>query len=128
MAEFEKRCSEGDGTAALQALHVAYKLEEPIPEWAIRALSEICLKGIWGEVDSWDDLFGKPNTKGQWQRFRRDMDNAVKVWNLVAEAKARGEPIDNGLMETIGKDEGLGGKNKVWELYAIASKWRPWEP
>jgi hypothetical protein len=56
------------------------------------------------------------------------MDNAVKVWKLVADAKARGEPIDNGLMETIGKDEGLGGKNKVWELYAIACNWRPWEP
>src|SRR5262245_34726548 len=95
----------------------------PIPDWAVNALVVAYEKGFRGEIASWDEVFGRPNTAGQFDRMSRDIENAGKVWDLVAEAKARGEPIDNLLMEKIGK-QGFGGESKAWELYEFACSQR----
>jgi hypothetical protein len=95
IAQLERDFKAGtDPGAPLQAIVVSYGCRRPAPNWALQALADAYIKGWKGDIKSWDDVFGRPNTKGQVARFNRDADAADKIWNLVAEAKARGESID----------------------------------
>jgi hypothetical protein len=47
----------------------------------------------------------------------RQLHAANQIWNLVAEAKARGTPTDDSLFKDIGGQLGIGSKTLVKELY-----------
>jgi hypothetical protein len=95
----------GDAGAVLHAIFLCFQHADVIPEWAQNAFRRAYVKGLHGAMQtrSWNEVFGRPpRTKAQMQRFMRDLIAPKEIWCAVAEAKDRGEPIDNALFEKVG--------------------------
>ena len=95
----------GDAGAVLHAIFLCFQHAVVIPEWAQNAFRRAYVKGLHGAMQtrSWNEVFGRPpRTKAQMQRFMRDLIAPKEIWCAVAEAKDRGEPIDNALFERVG--------------------------
>lgn len=119
-AELEKSFATGkDPGALLQALFLYLYLKKPIPEWVRIGFIRAHDKGYRAKISSWDKVFGRPRTPGQWKRWLHHLSIYPDVWELVAEAKSRGVAIDDLLFEEIGERFGI-GKTLVKELYAEA--------
>jgi hypothetical protein len=127
--DFASHCKEngagfeaGDRTALLRMLVQCAFDRRAMPEWAVSALVSNYLAALAGEVQSWDDVFGRP-----WQQERpRAQLRSVRtrmwkweVWKRVHELhKGEGKPpIDNKLFEKVGRQLGIGGKSAVAALY-----------
>jgi hypothetical protein len=106
-----------DPGAVLDAIRFCFVCRIDVPEWARRAFLDIHARGKTGEFKSWDEGWGRPLTKGQFERFNRDLVAWFQVREKI-EARPAGEPIDDELFEKIGRDLGIGGKSTVKRIYA----------
>jgi hypothetical protein len=91
----------------------------PIPEWAVSIIDEADTNAMYGDLKSWDEVFGKPHTPKKGQRLF-EFHLRHRVWAEVTNAHSKGEPIDDLLFERIGKKMKIGRKTKVKDLYAAA--------
>jgi hypothetical protein len=86
--------------------------KSPIPEWAASILEGADGYVASGELNSWNELFGKP---------RRRSRSALRGWHLRHEVWASivdsGAPINDDLFDRIGKELGIGGRETVRKLY-----------
>jgi hypothetical protein len=114
----------GDLAALLHAIHFCFRLQKPVPAWAVAAFIEAYRQGMHGQLKSWDDVFGHPRTRTQWDRMTKEFVAGPIILDAVSEAKANGKPIDDGLFERIGRTllpmHRL-GKTKIKQIYAY---WR----
>ncbi len=111
-----------DPGALLEALFMYLASDTHVPKWIRDGFVQAYNPCIIGEISSWDDVFGHPPTKAQTLRWRRNLENAPRIQALVAEAKARGEPIDSALFRKIGLQLGIGSATLVSELYSATRK------
>jgi hypothetical protein len=91
----------------------------PIPRWAASIIAEAHSHAIFGSIESWDDVFGKPHTPKKGRRVL-EWQRRWHVYCEVQTAHYSGEAIDDLLFERIGKKMKIGGKTKVKNLYAAA--------
>jgi hypothetical protein len=120
--ENRKSYEEGDRTALLRVLMQCVLFRRPLPEWAARTFDLIYRAALAGEVQSWDDVFGRPWQQGSHraqQRAVRTQSQQWQVWKLVRELhEGEGKPpIDDALFERVGRELGIGGKSTVKVLY-----------
>jgi hypothetical protein len=55
----------GDKDALLWVLMICSQRNWRLPEWAREEFYTLYWRGAWGEMKSWDDVFGKPWGGGQ---------------------------------------------------------------
>jgi hypothetical protein len=116
----EGRFNHGDGDKQilLWAIDDAAQRGLPIPPWAARALNEVIYRAAEGELDSWDEAFGKIFA-GIQKRRAQTLTRMLDVYYRVRELRAEGHAIDNNLFERVGDELRLhaSGKTTVQELY-----------
>jgi hypothetical protein len=93
-----------------------------IPKWAGDIIEGADGYAASGELSSWDEVFGKPNTR----KKARKWASVDRVYFDILGEHLRGVPIDDLLFERIGKKLKIGGKTKVKELYRLGrNRWKP---
>jgi hypothetical protein len=122
-AELEKNFKDGKDPGALEAVAWFLFSDRPVPDWAIVAFRHAYSRGSLGEIKSWDEVFGKPQTKPQNDKLIHHLKAQYEIWHMVAEAKQQGTPIDNALFDDIGSRVGC-GRSTAWVLYEKARKYR----
>jgi hypothetical protein len=74
----------------------------------------------WGELNSWNELFGKPRLKSRnvilgWNR-------RLEVWERIMDLHLRGAPINDDLFDRVGKELGIGARETVRKLYKAVNE------
>jgi hypothetical protein len=102
-----ERFEAGDKAALLWVIMICAQTNWRMPEWAREAFYEIYWTAASGEIESWDDLFGKPWGPGQ-QRAAVTNHKAPYIWRRVRLLHTKEDaPIDNELFERVGKEFGV---------------------
>ena len=90
-----RRSFERDGvkSALLDAVYFCALYRFPLPKWAKEAFEAAQGRAKSGEIDSWDEVFGKPWGKGrrkaQWMESR-----SRQIWDDVTVLRRRGMGIE----------------------------------
>jgi hypothetical protein len=121
---------DGDKAALLQMILVCAQDQKPLPDWAVTAFENAYHLVVTGGARSWDDVFGNPHPKGKHHVLRPipggKLNRAYMVHTLIRDIhEKKGEPINNDLFESVGRDTGFGGRTTIAELYSKAKYiWR----
>ena len=99
------------GRFILMAIDFCFSTGKPVPE-SIRK-SFVRIYANQRAYKSWDRAFGQPRRRANGLKSLGDIERLVLV------AKSNGQPIDNDLFETIGRELGVGGSTKVKDLYSL---------
>jgi hypothetical protein len=109
-AEYEA----GDKLALGRLLMMCATCRWQIPEWAGEILIGAQMAASYGELGTWDEVFGK---------LARNQRKKVRAWQSRRDIYAKvlhyhdlGEPIDDLLFEKVGDMYGI-GKTKTKEIY-----------
>jgi hypothetical protein len=89
--------------------------KSPIPEWAASILEGADGYVISGELNSWNELFGKPRLQSRSVLRARHLSRAV--YYRIKDLHLRGTPINNDLFDRVGREWGIGGRETVRKLY-----------
>ena len=82
----------------------------PIPEWAQKALIKAVARANTYQIKSWDEVFGRPLEKGkQLAVERRKFGLMDQILERVQQRHEAGESIVKGLFETVGQEFGVSG-------------------
>jgi hypothetical protein len=90
-----RRSFERDGvkSALLDAVYFCALYRFPLPKWAKEAFEAAQGRAKSGEIDSWDEVFGKP--WGEGRRKTRWMESrTVQIWFDVKALRERGMSIE----------------------------------
>ena len=112
----ESEYEAGDKTALMRIVVCCACNKSPIPEWATDILINTYGYAFWGEVASWDLVFGKPSRRRK-NVSRKWMRKDEVFWKIVL-SKEKGRVIDDKLFEEVGRELGIGGKTEVKRMYA----------
>jgi hypothetical protein len=110
-AEYEA----GNKLALPRLLAMCAMSDWQIPKWAGEILIGAEYAASFGDLKSWDTIFGKrrPNERRKVMAWAKRWDIYCKVLHY----HALGEPIDDPLFEKVGDYYGM-GKTKTKEIYA----------
>src|SRR5262249_15284543 len=76
-------------------------------QWVTNALRDNFDRARNGEIESWEDVFGKPWGRGQ-RRAALTRRRQVELWWQIRTLREKeGVAINNELFERVGKDFGL---------------------
>lgn len=116
-AEYEA----GDKLALARLLAMCAMSDWQIPNWAGEILIGAEYAASFGELKSWDTIFGKrqPNERKKVRASSVQWD----IYCKVLHCHGLGEPIDDLLFEKVGNLYGI-GKTKTKEIYAwMRDRW-----
>jgi hypothetical protein len=120
-----KRFEAGDKLVVVSCLYWCIDNDVPIPDWLERILKEACYAVENHEIESWDEVFGKPLKKGQRRAVaRRNAAIAHKIFQRVEELHAAGKARDKKLFGTVGEEFGVGGTVASELYYKIREEFR----
>ena len=125
----EERYKRGDKSVLMRELY--RWVDNPrgsIPEWLRRALIHAIGRArINYEVDSWDEVFGRPVPKGKSRRaLKRKRELEWPVLDRVEKLTKEGHRIDKQLFEIVGKEFGVSG-TVASEIYYNGRYFDDWE-
>jgi hypothetical protein len=120
-ARWERNAREGlgrgDRRRLLWFISVCFMNNRVVPKWAQEEFLAAQRKVYGYEVESWDEVFGRPLKKGrQREAARRRAEKAQPIWERVTERHEAGEAIDKNLFDSVGKEIGV-GSTVAAELY-----------
>jgi hypothetical protein len=95
----------GHKVLLLWHLYEYVRYQRPIPQWMAEAFCTACKRVYGFEVESWDDVFGRPLKKGKHldvQRRRLKIRDAL--YHRVEERNMAGEGIGKSLFESVGRN------------------------
>jgi len=124
LAAERKSFEKGDKAALLRTLWLCAAHRLPLPDWAGDAIGFACFAAWDGEIESWDDVFGKPWGDGQRRRVQtqsRSIDVWTRVRQLVGE---EGAAITNDLFDRVGKEFGLSRSIVSRLYYGVDKHWK----
>jgi hypothetical protein len=101
----------GDKSRLITVLATCFLLDVPVPDWAKQAIVAAVRKRCRFEIESWDEVFGRPLKKGkQLAVARRRVELGERIWRAVHERRRAGKPIDKAMFEAIGNGLKVGGR------------------
>jgi hypothetical protein len=115
---YESEYRAGDKTALMRMIGICAIAGGAIPKWAADIIEGAYGCAVSGEIQSWDEVFGKPISRKKARKWML----RERVYLEVLDAHCRGKAIDDLLFERIGMKLKIGGKTKVKELYGYARK------
>jgi hypothetical protein len=105
---------------ALNCIRDCFLGNNPIPEWAQKALINAVDRVNSFEVKSWDEVFGRPLEKGRHLRVeRRKLAVHRQIFERVRERHKAGESITRGLFESVGREFGV-KRTEAEKIYYVA--------
>jgi hypothetical protein len=102
-------------TIVMSAIH-----KSAIPDWAASIIDGADGYVISGELNSWNELFGKPRLQSRSVLRARHLSHAV--YYRIKDLQLRGTPINNDLFDRVGKELGIGARETVRKLYKAAKE------
>jgi hypothetical protein len=120
--------AEGKRWALLLTISTCFQSNIPVPAWAKAAFIEATDRG-WGlrgglKRPIWNEVFGKPpRTKGQHDRYQRDVTAPLEIYRLVRAAKQRRVAINDDLFQEVGSRFNL-SSTQAKKLYAAERDFR----
>jgi hypothetical protein len=127
LEQLRQRYLNGDKSALLEALYLCVCIEVLEPPWWLKAEFYEAYNTVHGaKARSWDDVFGKPWSKGaRLPDMRRRGELAPHVFMTAMRLHTdHGLPIDDGLFERTGELVGCGAR-QAKELYYKIDKREP---
>ena len=94
--------------------------KSPISEWAASILEGADDYVAWGDLNSWNELFGKPRLQSR--SVIQGQNRTLEVWERIMDLHLRGAPINDDLFDRVGKELGIGARETVIKLYKAAKK------
>jgi hypothetical protein len=126
MRNFQTRFRRGEKHSLISALRWCIVSRRALPSWVSKELWHACELFYEGQLQSWEDVFGKPfpgkRRKGASTR-RKDLE----VWVRVVERRAEGANVDDLLFEEVGKEFGFGAttaKNLYYRRQRLSKRQR----
>jgi hypothetical protein len=112
--DFLEQCREryegGDKAAIMSGLEHCLFHNTPIPHWLVFALNDAINKVKYLEVESWDDVLGRPIEKGKrLATARRNLEIAFDLYERVCERHKAGAAISKPLFEEVGAEFNISG-------------------
>jgi hypothetical protein len=118
----------GDKSALLWFFSWCFLNCHVVPKWAQEEFLAAHRKVYGYEVESWDEVFGRPLKKGmQRAAARRKTEKAQPIWERVTERHEAGEAIDKGLFDSVGKEFAVSGTIAAEIYYGVLKEWREFE-
>jgi hypothetical protein len=114
----------GDSTVLLQELLECLTDRKSIPEWLRWALMKAIARGIMGNLDTWDDVFGPPvqtedgrpaRGKTRVAELHRRLLQS-RIYERVVQLEAQGKTVDRSLFEKIAAEFGI-GRARAEQIY-----------
>jgi hypothetical protein len=100
-----KRFEAGDKALLLYCVERCLTHNVPAPAWLKQPFSNVCTAAQTYEIRSWDEVFGRPQKKGQRLKMaRRKMEIATDLFWRVMERYDAGEALDKELFAAVGKE------------------------
>src|SRR5438876_12302903 len=96
---YESEYEAGDKAALMRMIVVCAISGWIIPKWAADEIHGAAGFALWGEIKSWDEIFGKPIRRKRALKWK----HVDRVYFEICEAHLKREPIDDELFERIGK-------------------------
>lgn len=113
----------GKKAVLLKAMHECLIMRKPLPEWLRLAFVQAYQSAYPFELKSWDAVFGKPHPKGAHLKTRKQhFKLEYPICSRVDEFAAKGENVDKGLFERIGKEFGISGTTASTIYYKKRAK------
>jgi hypothetical protein len=106
----------GDKTALLRMVWQCCQYSDA-PEWVKDAFDKAFTSAQLGEIESWDDVFGKPYPKRRHREAIKRRARKMEVWMQVKNAHDDGEKIGQELFRRIGRTYGFGSEGTVGGMY-----------
>jgi hypothetical protein len=111
----------GNKPALLSVLHFCAEECFPLPGWAADALTQIFVRASYAEINSWDDVFGKPWRGAKQRRRAQTESRSFRVWERIRSLADQGDSITNDLFDRVGIELGL-SRATVSRLYYAEDK------
>jgi hypothetical protein len=125
LAAERKSFEKGDKAALLRILWLCAAHRLPLPDWAGDAIAAACFAAWDGEIESWDDVFGKPWGDGGQRRAVQTNSRGVEVWTRVRRlVDEEGAAITNDLFDRVGEEFGLSRPIISRLYYAVDKHWK----
>jgi hypothetical protein len=115
--------SKGYFDGVLFDLYVCFDRKLPVPSRVATAFVELYQKGLNGELESWDEVFGKPMPPRVLEKALRRISQGDLVAEAVEKLKAEGRSLNEEAFEKIAEDTAVGGKTKAKELLREHRYW-----
>jgi hypothetical protein len=114
----------GDTLALLDAVAQCARCELVMPEWVIRGFLDRFRAVRQFKVRTLDEAFGSVLPKGaKLPAHRAAWKLELVVYLKVTDRHEAGEPIDEGLFESVGEDFGISGSTVRDYYYRQKKKW-----
>jgi hypothetical protein len=99
LERLRKDFEEGDKRALFEAICWA---GASLPDWVRKGLREAHERFECGDINSWEDIFGKP-FPGKSRKTAQNRALGINIWVEVRRRIDQGQPIDEHLFEQVGK-------------------------
>jgi hypothetical protein len=117
----------GDKSVLLYAIYACLDSRRPIPEWVRVAFLDACEAAERFEIRSWEQVFGRPVSKGTHLKLRkRDAGLPLIIIEHVEALKRAGRKVDKGLFREVGKEWGINATRASEIYYARRRKPGKW--
>jgi len=122
----QKLCK-GEKKAIIESLYLCVLNDFLVPSWLTLAFLRAYRDVNHYRAASWDEVFGPPHRKGIHLKAKKDeKDKSVRVWVRVKQIqKTKGEPIDEFLFESIGKEFGICRSLASKHYYSLEKRLNP---
>jgi hypothetical protein len=108
----------GDRRALLRMLWFCVLYRWPAPDWAANAFDTFYRAALEGDIESWDDVFGRPNTPEASVGGTQTANRRFAIWGMAKEMVERDQaPINDELFGRISRELHIENKKQVAELY-----------
>lgn len=99
--QLKSNVENGEDAGAIEAVRWLIMARLQIPDWAAIPFLHATMRVSCGEA-SWNDVFGRPRTKGLYERELRDFQLAAEICRAV---EPHAGHINEGVFETIATRE-----------------------
>jgi hypothetical protein len=104
----KERYESGETAELLYCLEYCMANHVLIPDWLAKAFGDAYHKVRCYEVKSWDDVFGRPLSKGKrLATERRNVQISSPLFHSVNDRHNAGQPIGKTLFSEVGKEFGV---------------------
>jgi hypothetical protein len=122
--DYREDFERGDKHALLLVIYTCAECRWKIPQWATVAFVDMYMRGLYAEIESWDDVFGKPWGDGRQQRTARSEAATPYIFKRVMQLHREGAPITNELFERVGEEFGISRPQVSKYYYAMRQQYR----
>lgn len=116
--EVRRAFEKGDRRALLRMLWFCVLYRWPAPDWAANVFDAFYRAALDGDIESWDDVFGRPNTREATGDTSQTANRRFAIWGKAKEiSEDEGVPINDLLFGRISRELRIDDAKQAAEMY-----------